>query len=202
MIDNNWTTAANWEDDVVPAAGDRLVFAGNTQIGSFNDFPELPQPTIFDGITFQNGDFTLSGNAVVLNPQDGVAIDNILGHNTIALSLTLAPAATGTAIVQAGSALELGADAEATVLADGADVQNSSVAGGATPSWAGCVRLHGQQRLVAGLDPVRPALKHDHGLDRRRHFPAAAMLPSGISTTACPSPLSRCWPVTRATTAR
>ena len=119
---NNWTNAANWAGNVVPVAGDNLVFAGSTQAASFNDFAD---DTLFDSITFQNGNFTLSGHAVVLDPQGGVAINNMAGYNSIALPFTLAPAATGATIVQAGSALELGVDAQATVLANGVDVQHS-----------------------------------------------------------------------------
>ena len=96
---DDWSTAANWAGNVVPVTGDQLVFAGATQTASFNDFAD---GTSFQSITFDNGDFTVSGHAVVLNPQGGVAIDSLLGHNTIALPLTLAPAATGTTIVQAG----------------------------------------------------------------------------------------------------
>ena len=124
--DHNWTNPANWADDVAPVAGDRLVFAADTPTDSFNDFPELPEPTMFDSITFQNGDFTLSGNAVVLDPQGGVAIDNVLGHNSVALQLTLAPAATATAIVEAG-VLQLGSDAQFPLLTGG----SANITGGA-----------------------------------------------------------------------
>ncbi len=112
---NNWTNAANWAGNVVPVAGDRLVFAANAQAASFNDFAD---GTIFQSITFQNGNFTLSGHAVVLNPQGGVAIDSMAGYNSIALPLTLAPASTGITIVEGGM-LELGANARSPVLTGG-----------------------------------------------------------------------------------
>ena len=122
-IDNNWTTAANWADDIVPVPGDRLEFAGTTQTSSNNDFPA---GTTFDSITFDNGGFTLSGNAVTLDPQSGVAIDNILGYNQIALPLALASAA-GLTTVRAGE-LELGSSAQSPVLAGGgADIQAGSL---------------------------------------------------------------------------
>ena len=50
--------------------------------------------TSFDSITFSNGDFTLSGNGVTLNPAGGVAIDNVAGQNTINLPITLGSACT------------------------------------------------------------------------------------------------------------
>ncbi len=122
---DDWSTAANWAGNVVPVTGDQLVFAGATQTASFNDFAD---GTSFQSITFDNGDFTVSGHAVVLNPQGGVAIDSLLGHNTIALPLTLAPAATGTTIVQAGI-LQLEDSAQDPVLNSngGADLRNGTL---------------------------------------------------------------------------
>ena len=123
--DNHWMTAANWVGDVAPVAGDRLVFAGSTQTSSFNDFAA---GTVFQSIAFQNGGFSLSGNAVTLNPQSGVAIDNVLGDNAIALPLTLAAAATGTTIVENG-ALQLADGAENPVLDSdgGANIQGGTL---------------------------------------------------------------------------
>src|SRR5262245_12286561 len=61
--DSNWTTAANWDGDVAPAAGDDLVFAGTVGQTPTNDFAA---GTVFSSITFSGGGFTLTGNAVTL----------------------------------------------------------------------------------------------------------------------------------------
>lgn len=50
--DNNWTTAANWDYDIAPKAGDDLVFAGATRLTPNNDYPA---ETTFASITFQSG---------------------------------------------------------------------------------------------------------------------------------------------------
>ncbi len=116
--DNNWSSPANWADDIAPVAGDLLVFAGDVQTSSNNDFPA---GTMFDNITFAGDSFTLSGNSVVLSPLDGVAIANVLGQNRI--ELALAPESTGAVVVEAGT-LELGPNAQALVLSgNGADIQ-------------------------------------------------------------------------------
>jgi autotransporter-associated beta strand protein len=62
--DDNWTTAANWDSDIVPVAGDDLHFAGSTRLTPVNDFPP---GTTFASITFDSG-----AGAFVLGPT-GVA---------------------------------------------------------------------------------------------------------------------------------
>ena len=108
--DNNWTTAANWVDDVTPVTGSRLLFAGATRTSPYNNFPT---GTTFDSITFDNGGFTLSGNSVTLSPQNSVAITNVAGQNQIDLPITVG--STGTMVVDAGT-LQLGLDAQSPVL--------------------------------------------------------------------------------------
>ena len=83
---NNWSNPANWEGGVAPTAGYQLVFAGNTRQSTVNDFPA---GTLFDEITFTSSGFTLSGNGVTLNPQDGTAINDVGSQDTIALPITL-----------------------------------------------------------------------------------------------------------------
>ena len=64
-LDNNWTTAANWDLDVAPVAGDALVFDGSTRLTPNNDFAAA---TSFASITFAAtaSAFTLSGNSVTI----------------------------------------------------------------------------------------------------------------------------------------
>ena len=126
--DDNWMTAANWVGDVAPVAGDRLVFAGTTPTSAYNNFPS---GTIFDGITFASGYFTLLGNSVKLNPQNGIAFDNVAGQNQI--DLPISAGSTGTTIVEAGTLelgviAQLGLNAQAMVLYyGGADIQGGSL---------------------------------------------------------------------------
>jgi autotransporter-associated beta strand protein len=145
--DNNWTTAANWVGDVAPVAGDRLVFAGSTQTASFNDFAD---GTVFQSIVFQNGGFSLSGHAVTLDPQGGgVAIDNVLGDNSVALPLTLAPGATGT-LVEDGT-LQIGAGGITGDVIDNSALAfncSSSLVYAGNISGPGSVTQEGSGRLV------------------------------------------------------
>jgi C1A family cysteine protease len=116
--DGNWTTAANWSDDLAPVAGDILVFAGTTQTSSNNDYAA---GTVFDSIVFSNGGFIISGNSVKLIPTGGAAINNRAGLNQIDLSI--ATDSTGSVIVKAGT-LELGVNAQSLVLTGGGvDIQ-------------------------------------------------------------------------------
>ena len=89
--DANWSTTANWGGNMAPAAGDQLVFSGAMQTASNND---IAVGTAFDSIVFDNGGFTLSGNAVTLNPTGGVAINNLAGSNEIDLPVTVGAGST------------------------------------------------------------------------------------------------------------
>ena len=62
---DNWTSAANWDLDVAPVAGDALVFDGATRTTPANDFAAA---TSFASITFAAtaSAFTLSGNSVTI----------------------------------------------------------------------------------------------------------------------------------------
>jgi hypothetical protein len=73
--DNNWTTAANWVGDVAPVAGADLVFTGRVGTTPNNDFAA---GTAFSSITFTNGGFTLTGNAVTLTGTSGGGIFNAI----------------------------------------------------------------------------------------------------------------------------
>lgn len=62
--DANWQTAANWVGDVAPAANDDLVFPANAaQFATNNNFFFL---TTFNSITFEGGNYTVSGNPITL----------------------------------------------------------------------------------------------------------------------------------------
>src|SRR5688572_3725969 len=59
----NWTTAANWQGDVAPVAGDTLVFpTGVVELPTTNDFPD---GTEFVSLTFGKS-YVLDGNRILL----------------------------------------------------------------------------------------------------------------------------------------
>src|SRR5438105_2763879 len=65
--DNNWTTAANWDNDIVVAAGDQLVFPEViARTANVNNFPA---GTSFDKISFLGNGYSITGNAITLGSQ-------------------------------------------------------------------------------------------------------------------------------------
>jgi autotransporter-associated beta strand protein len=62
---NNWSAAANWDNDVVPIFASSLTFAGNTRLNNSNDLTGVSA----NNITFDSaaGAFTLGGNSLGLN---------------------------------------------------------------------------------------------------------------------------------------
>jgi autotransporter-associated beta strand protein len=62
---NNWSTAGNWDNNVVPVFPTSLTFAGSTRLDNTNDLPGVSA----NSITFDSaaGAFTVSGNSLGLN---------------------------------------------------------------------------------------------------------------------------------------
>ena len=84
-IDTNWTTAANWQQGLVPSANDDLVFpAGSLKRSNNNDF--APN-TSFRSITFSGSGYTLSGNAITLG-SNGIS-STVAGSNIVSLPIAL-----------------------------------------------------------------------------------------------------------------
>lgn len=93
LVDNNWSTAANWVGDVVPNSGDDLVFSGSTRTSPTNDFAA---GTSFNSISFSNGasSFNLSGNAILISGgSSAITASNASNTMTIAINLTFTSAA-------------------------------------------------------------------------------------------------------------
>ena len=81
--DANWQTAANWSDDIAPAAGDDLVFpASGAQQANNNNFFIF---TSFNSITVEGEAYTLSGNLIRL--VNGLTISG--GTQTFSLPIAL-----------------------------------------------------------------------------------------------------------------
>ena len=62
--DANWSTAANWADDVAPVAGDDLVFPANAAQFSTNN--NLFLFASFNSISIEGGNYTIGGNPLRL----------------------------------------------------------------------------------------------------------------------------------------
>ena len=62
--DTNWTTPANW--DVLPVAGDDLVFPGGVPAPSLTNNNDFPAGTAFNSITFSANGYALNGNQITL----------------------------------------------------------------------------------------------------------------------------------------
>jgi probable HAF family extracellular repeat protein/autotransporter-associated beta strand protein len=84
---NNWSSAANWNPDIVPVNGCDITFSGTTRQTNVNN-TALTDVWL---LTFANGGFNISGNALNLN----AGINNT-GNNTWAINSTLAYAQTFT----------------------------------------------------------------------------------------------------------
>src|SRR5580765_8517133 len=71
--DGNWSNGLNWDNDTAPVAGDSLVFAGNVQTATTNNYTT---DTIFRNVAFDSTAdvFTLNGNELVLT--NGLAMSN------------------------------------------------------------------------------------------------------------------------------
>ncbi len=63
--DNNWNTAGNWDNDVVPVFASSLTFAGSLRLNNVNNLTGVSA----NSITFDSaaGAFTLGGNSLGLN---------------------------------------------------------------------------------------------------------------------------------------
>ena len=95
LVDNNWTTAANWDSDIAPVAGDALVFTGSSRTSPVNDFTAGTNFTslTLTGASGSSSSFTLSGNALVLTGGSTAIANNSVtpgvGGYTLSISLNI-----------------------------------------------------------------------------------------------------------------
>ena len=86
--DTNWMTPGNW--DVLPVAGDDLVFPSGVPLGSLTNNNNFAALTGFNSIMVNGNGYTLNGNAIAL----GTAGIGGTGSATINLAISIAATAT------------------------------------------------------------------------------------------------------------
>ncbi len=96
--DDNWSTGVNW-GGTAPINGDGLIFAGTTRQANNNDITALTAPFL----SFNNGGFSLSGNALILN----TGVTNATGINTVVANLSYGVAGNKAWDVKTGSEVVL-----------------------------------------------------------------------------------------------
>ncbi len=163
--DNDWATATNWDDNLVPSFPVALTFAGTNRLTPNND---LPNPMI-NGITFDAaaGAFALGGNRISLG--GNVAFNgnpSTLINQTINLDLALT--ADRTFLTQPNGSLTLGG-----VIAGGFGVtkQNAGILQlsatntyeGSTVINGGAVRLAAMTSVPTNFPGVQAYYKFDNG---------------------------------------
>jgi len=144
--DNNWTTAANWDYDLAPIAGDDLQFAGMTRLTPSNDFSS----TSFKSISFNTGagNFVVGGNALTLSNASAITSNATAGTMTLNTNVTFTSASTisstaGGALIIAGTIANGGF--QTTVAASGSTSLSGVISGtgGLTKSGSALVTLSG-----------------------------------------------------------
>ena len=82
--DDNWNTAANWDDNAVPTFPVGLNFGGTTRLAPNNDLSSLT----VNGLTFDSGAgaFVLGGNAITLG---GDVVNNSATAETIDIDMAM-----------------------------------------------------------------------------------------------------------------
>ncbi len=82
--DGNWSTAANWVDDVLPPAGSALYFAGTP---SENGCCDDRTGVAFQSIEFASSGFSITA-ATALTLTGGITVDAGVGDATISMNVT------------------------------------------------------------------------------------------------------------------
>jgi autotransporter-associated beta strand protein len=102
---SNWTTAANWQGDIAPVAGDDLVFpAGVVPLPTTNNFPD---GTEFASLTFGKS-YVVDGNRILLADSiTNTSAQTVLIANDITLKGTLIGSTTVSIDVVSGGHVRL-----------------------------------------------------------------------------------------------
>jgi autotransporter-associated beta strand protein len=89
--DANWSTGLNWSNQSAPISGEVLSFQGSARLSNSNDLNGL----VAAGMIFANsGNWTISGNALILSNASGNVIEGAAGR-TVTISNDLTISATG-----------------------------------------------------------------------------------------------------------
>ncbi|MHA3770792.1 beta strand repeat-containing protein [Verrucomicrobiota bacterium sgz303538] len=137
----NWSTAQNWDDNLVPAFPQPLTFTGTANLATVND---LAAGVTVSGITFDatTGPFKLAGNAITLA---GGITDDSAELQTINLPITVN--ATQTVSVNFGGALTIGPGANGSGVISGTGGLTKAGSGtltlGAANTYTGTTTLDG-----------------------------------------------------------
>jgi autotransporter-associated beta strand protein len=107
--DSNWSTAANW-GGFVPATGDNLIFQGTTRQANVNNLADITVPRV----VFNNGGFSLSGNALAISS----TISNLSGINAILNNINWATTGAKMWSLAAGSELVLNGNTSVELIGD------------------------------------------------------------------------------------
>lgn len=149
---DNWSTGANWDDNVAPTSGATLHFAGATRLTPSND---LAAGTAFGSLYFDSGagSFTLGGNAIA----PGVTIENNSSETqTVAMPLLVAGGST----VLIRTILGSGDLTLSGVVSGDGGLDKQVFAGGVTKAiLSGSNTYAGATRIMAGLlsiSSIRP----------------------------------------------
>jgi autotransporter-associated beta strand protein len=94
-LGNFWTTAANWQGDVAPVAGDSLIFPAGFSVTTINDFPVDTEfgLLVFAGtygvqgnrFVLANGITLLTGHHVTIECE--ISLKGVVGGNTVTMDV-------------------------------------------------------------------------------------------------------------------
>lgn len=102
--DTNWTTAGNW--DVLPVAGDDLVFPSGVPAGSLTSNNDFPAATLFNSLTFSGNGYTFNGNSITLGAT-GISMTTAGGSGFNTINFAIALGADTSFNIFTGTRLEL-----------------------------------------------------------------------------------------------
>ncbi len=137
--DGNWSTAANWQDGVLPIAGGSLLFEGAAPGGGTHD--DFPEETSFNSIELAAAGFDFNSQ-YALTLTGGITLDAGVINTTISADVVL------------GGPVTIGvADANATLTVSG----NLSGSGSLTKTGEGTLTLTGSN-TYSGLTTVNDGI--------------------------------------------
>src|SRR5262245_51856106 len=80
-VNGNFNNSGNWSGNVIPAAGDDLVFQPNNLVARLLVTNDFSPNRAFNSLTFQGSNYFLRGNPILLT--NGISTVNTVGANTV-----------------------------------------------------------------------------------------------------------------------